>query len=243
MQVPKKSETTANYNSWPLGKLPPEFQRQEPHLIRAEGYEWDDPRDIVKIFEKKLAKYSGSKYAITVDCASNALFLCLKFRQVHGEVVIPARTYVSVPMQISHAGCRPIFEDLEWSGVYELKPWNIYDSAARFTKNMYIQGDALQVLSFQIKKRLPIGRGGAILTDSRVAYEWLKLATYDGRNLDTPYDQDDHVQSLGWHFYMTPEDAARGIWLMDRIPEDNPDMMDFQHYPDLRLMKFFSEKQ
>ena len=113
----------------------------------------------------------------------------------------------------------------------------------RFTKNMYIQGDALQVLSFQIKKRLPIGRGGAILTDSRVAYEWLKLATYDGRNLDTPYDQDDHVQSLGWHFYMTPEDAARGIWLMDRIPEDNPDMMDFQHYPDLRLMKFFSKEQ
>ena len=132
MQVPKKSETTANYNSWPLGKLPPEFQRQEPHLIRAEGYEWDDPRDIVKIFEKKLAKYSGSKYAITVDCASNALFLCLKFRQVHGEVVIPARTYVSVPMQISHAGCRPIFEDLIH---FEDYPVAYPDRSATFTRN------------------------------------------------------------------------------------------------------------
>jgi dTDP-4-amino-4,6-dideoxygalactose transaminase len=108
---------------------------------------------------------------------------------------------------------------------------------------MFVQGDALQVLSFQIKKRLPIGRGGAILTDSKVAYDWLKLATYDGRNLDTPYDYVDHVQTLGWHFYMTPEDAARGIWLMDRIPEDNADTMDFTHYPDLRLMKIFSEEK
>jgi dTDP-4-amino-4,6-dideoxygalactose transaminase len=167
--------------------------------------------------------------------------LCLKYRQAQGEVVIPARTYVSVPMQVIHSGCQPTFEDLDWSGLYELKPWNIYDSAARFTKNMYVQGDALQVLSFQIKKRLPIGRVGAILTNSKVAYEWLKLATYDGRNLDLPYDHVDHVQTLGWHFYMTPEDAARGIWLMDRIAEDNADTMDSKHYPDLRSMKIFGE--
>ena len=49
-----KSGQPANYNSWPLGKLPPEFQRLEPQLIRSEGYDWDDPRDIVKIFERKF---------------------------------------------------------------------------------------------------------------------------------------------------------------------------------------------
>lgn len=242
--MPKSDESknTSNYNSWPLGKLPPEFQRREPQLIKDDGYDWDDPRDIVKMFEEKLAAYAGAKYAVTVDCASNALFLSLKYRQAIGNVIIPARTYVSVPMQIIHSGCSPIFEDFSWSGIYELKPWNIFDSAARFTRNMYQHNDALQILSFQIKKRLPIGRGGAILTDSKSAYDWLKLATYDGRDLDTPYDHYDHVKSLGWHFYMTPEDAARGIWLMDRIPDSNTDTMDSGHYPDIRLMKIFSKE-
>lgn len=222
------------YNSWPLGKLPAEFQRQEPRMIREDGYEWNDPRDIVTLFEQKLARYANSKYAVVTDCASNALFLCLKYRNATGTVTIPAHTYVSVPMQIIHSGCKPQFEEIKWTGLYELKPWNIFDSAARFTREMYVQGDALQVLSFQIKKRLPIGRGGAILTDSKDAFEWLKLASYDGRDLNTPYDDPDHVRSLGWHYYMTPEDAARGIWLMDRVAEINPDTMGWDHYPDLR---------
>ena len=185
------------YNSWPLGKLPKEFQRSEPKLIKQRGYEWDDPRDIVSIFEEKLAKFAGSKFAVTVDCCSNALFLCLKYLNASGTVTIPSKTYVSVPMQIMHTGCDVAFEDIEWTGIYQLKPLPIFDAATRFTKGMYVGGDALQVVSFQIKKRLPIGKGGVILTDSEEAYRWLKLATYDGRDLTTPYMSDDHVQQLG----------------------------------------------
>ena len=40
---------------------------------------------------------------------------------------------------------------------------------------MYIGGDNFQTLSFQIKKRLPIGRGGMILTDDK-KYDWLVKA-------------------------------------------------------------------
>ena len=32
---------------------------------------------------------------------------------------------------------------------------------------------------------------------------------------------------------MTPEDAARGIWLMDQLPEVNADTGSFENYPDL----------
>jgi dTDP-4-amino-4,6-dideoxygalactose transaminase len=42
---------------------------------------------------------------------------------------------------------------------------------------MYVGLDALQVVSFQIKKRIPIGRGGIILTDDFEAYKWLKMAS------------------------------------------------------------------
>ena len=228
-----------HYNSWPLGKLPVEMQRKEPSQLLEMGYQWNDPRDIVEIFERKLASYAGSKYAVTIDCDSNALFLCLKYRKAIGFVNIPTHTYVSVPMQIMHAGLKPQFRRDLWSGCYELQPLDIYDCAARFTRGMYIGGDALQVLSFQIKKRLPIGKGGAILTDSLEAYNWLKLASYDGRDLNSPYDSIGHIQQIGWHYYMTPEDAARGIILMDMIPPESEDSMSWSNYPDLSLMEVF----
>ena len=231
------------YNSWPLGKLPVEMQRTEPARLKELGYEWDDPRDIVEMFEEKLAKYAGSKFAVVVDCDSNALFLSLKYRQAHGTVMIPVHTYVSVPMQIIHAGLEPIFQRKAWTGCYELSPWNIHDSAARFTKDMYVGNDALQILSFQIKKRLPIGKGGAILTDSPDAYKWLKLSSYDGRDLKTPYDSQSHVMQLGWHYYMTPEDAARGIILMDILPPESEDSMSWSNYPDLSTMEIFKDIQ
>lgn len=223
-----------HYNPWPLGSLPVSMQRPEPAELKSRGYNWDDPRDIVDLFEAKLADYSNSKYAVVTDSCSNALFLAMKLRAVAGDVEIPAQTYVSLPMQIHHLGAFPVFKDIEWSGLYELGNTGIWDSAARFTKGMYVGKGALQCLSFQIKKRLPIGRGGAILTDSKDEYEKLKFMSYDGRDLKLPYSDSSHVKSIGWHCYMTPEDAARGILLMDMLPEVNEDTMTWSHYPDLR---------
>ena len=42
-----------------------------------------------------------------------------------GEIVIPARTYCSVPMVIIQNGCKVKFVDYEWSGIYRLDPTNI----------------------------------------------------------------------------------------------------------------------
>ena len=97
----------------------------------------------------------------------------------------------------------------------------------------------LHVLSFQIKKRIPIGRGGMILTDSIRAYNWLKKASYDGRNLKKDYMKD-KITFLGYHFYMTPEDAARGLLLMDMQPKTNEDSGNFNNYYDLSKIKLFN---
>jgi dTDP-4-amino-4,6-dideoxygalactose transaminase len=233
-----------NYNPWPIGKVPKHLQRPELDKLKELGYHYDDPREIIEIFENKVAEFAGSKYAVTTDCCSNGLFLCLKYLQHTKELLrnsvisIPKMTYVSVPMQIVHAGNRVEFEDLEWSGIYQMKPTRVWDGAVRWNKNMYVGDNSLQVVSFQIKKRIPIGKGGIILTDDKDAYEWLKLASYDGRDLKTPYTDSNHFKMIGYHMYMTPEDAARGIILMDSVPEYNEDTGNHTTYVDVSKIKF-----
>ena len=78
------------------------------------------------------------------------------------------------------------------------------------------------------------------MTDSKEAYDWLKYASYDGRDLTKQY-MDDDFKMIGWHFYMTPEDAARGILLMDQIPEFNEDTGNSNTYSDLSNKKIFNQ--
>ena len=99
----------------------------------------------------------------------------------------------------------------------------------------------MQVVSFQIKKRVPIGKGGMIMTNNKEVYEWLKYASYDGRDLQKQYMEDD-FKMIGYHFYMTPEDAARGILLMDQIPEVNKDTGNSKTYSDLSNKKIFKNE-
>jgi dTDP-4-amino-4,6-dideoxygalactose transaminase len=226
----------SEFSSWPSGKLPLHFQRPELDQVKKLGYNWVDPRDVVGIFEQKVAAFAGAKYGVSVDCCTNGLFLCLKYLQVTGTIEIPKHTYQSVPMNIRHAGCDISFRDEEWSGMYQLKPYPIWDAATRWRKGMYQGG--FHVVSFQIKKRVPIGRGGMILTDDAEAVKWLNKARYDGRDLNVSQWEDDG-DICGWHMYMTPEDAARGIILMDQVPEYTEDCGSWKNYADLSQKKLF----
>ena len=60
-----------------------------------------------------------------------------------------------------------------------------------------------------------------ILTDSLRAYNWLKKARYDGRNLEINYFND-NIKSVGWHMYMTPEQAYLGISLLEKFKDIIP---------------------
>ena len=189
---------------------------------------WDN----VDFFEDLIAEYAGSKYAVAVDSCTNAIFLSLQTvdKRQDTTVTIPCRTYVSVPMQILHCNFILRFEDIEWSGLYKLKGTNVVDSAQRFTENMYIK-DTLQCLSFHSKKILSIGRGGMILTDDKHTYEWLKKARYDGRESiyynDIPNAKE---MPIGWHMYMTPEQAVRGVEQFYRVGIQNDDSGSSQDY-------------
>jgi dTDP-4-amino-4,6-dideoxygalactose transaminase len=198
-----------------------------------------NPYKIVRMFEEEISEYTGAPFAISVDSCTNALFLCCKFLEVK-DVIIPSKTYLSVPMSIINSGGEVIFdqsfETNDWSGVYQLKPYPIYDSAKRFTSNMYIK-NSFMCLSFHIKKHLNIGKGGMILTDDENAAKWFKKARYEGRN-EVNY-KEDNIDSIGWNMYMTPQDAAHGLCLLQNYPEHNKDLGEKNGYRDLCNFEIF----
>jgi|TARA_R110000824_G_scaffold121208_14_gene277212 dTDP-4-amino-4,6-dideoxygalactose transaminase len=209
-------------------------------LLSKQGYEPKNPWDIVKIFEEKVANYAGSKYAIALDNCTNAMFLCLRYLKYKGDITIPAKTYISVPFTIMHAGCNPIFVDKEWSGAYRLEPTNVVDGATRFRKDMYEPG-TLHCISFHLKKVLKLGKGGMILTDDKAAYEWLQSASKIGRHVDRLY-KDDYFDIVGWNMFMPPEQAAKAILLFEELPEINDDAGGSSEYHDLRKHELFGQK-
>ena len=141
-----------------------------------------NPFKIVEWFEEEIAHYAGSPYAVATNSCTNAIFLACKHLNIKEQsVTIPKRTYLSVPQSIIQAGGKLQFEDVDWKGIYQLKPFPIYDSAKRLTSNMYIPG-SLMCLSFHFKKPLKIGKGGMVLTDSKEAVEHIKRMRYEGRS-------------------------------------------------------------
>ena len=198
-----------------------------------------NPYKIVKMFEEEIADYTGSPYAISVDSCTNALFLCCKYLKVK-KVEIPSKTYLSVPQSIINSGGEVVFNPSlnDWKGIYQLSPYPIYDAAKRFTSEMYIPG-SLMCISFHIKKHLKIGKGGMILTDSKEAVEWLKMARYEGRSEKLYHD--DNITEMGWNMYMTPQEAAHGLALMQNMSWENPDLDENNGYRDLREFKLFKD--
>jgi dTDP-4-amino-4,6-dideoxygalactose transaminase len=196
-----------------------------------------NPYKVVKEFEFQLSEYTGAPYVVCVDSSTNALFLCC-YRLEVDVVTIPKHTYLSVPMSIIHSGGKVEFEDLEWSGIYQLKPYPIWDSAKRMKKDMYINGSYM-TLSFHMTKHIPIGKGGAILCDNKEDYEWFKKARYEGRS-EVPYHEDD-IEFIGWNMYMTPQEAIRGLELLKNLPGDNKDLIEDPPYRDLTTFKVFKK--
>jgi dTDP-4-amino-4,6-dideoxygalactose transaminase len=206
--------------------------------LKNKGYDIKDPWDAVTLFENRLAEYSGSKYAVCVDSCSHAIFLCLKYLNISNQIItLPKNTYASVPMQVIHAGNKIRFLDIPWSGYYQIADTPIIDGAVRFRKGMYVP-NTYYTVSFHHRKTLKIGTGGVILTDDKKFVDWCRPMIYDGRHKYTLHNEDTY-ECIGYHMYMTPEQAATGLILMENIPDTNPDTGSSETYKDLTLQKVF----
>jgi dTDP-4-amino-4,6-dideoxygalactose transaminase len=199
-----------------------------------------DPWEAVTTFEGMLAFYANSAHCVVVDSCSNALFLCMKYLGIENETIaIPGRTYSSVPMQIIHAGNKPEFTDLSWDGKYHLGDTGIVDAATMFSEGMY-EPSTYMCTSFHHRKTLKLGRGGCIFTDDPDFVTWCKPMIYDGRDYRKMYSEDD-LSCIGYHMYMTPEDAVRGMYLLRDLPPLNPTTGSSDTYKDLSKLSVFGD--
>lgn len=192
---------------------------------------------VVDLFEQELCYFTGAPFAVAVNSCTNALFLSLMWERDYlldrGEPIeLPRRTYIGVLQSVLNAGLSVKWRDEpdSWQarGYYSLHPSSVWD----FARNIQVANgnDKFGCLSFHSAKQLPIGRGGAILTDNEEAAEWFRAARMDGR---APGDTKDPVFPA-WHCPCPPDVAARGLDILSRWTEP-PKPLPHEDYPDLSL--------
>lgn len=191
----------------------------------------------VEKFENLIAKFYNAPYAVAVDCCTHAIELCLRLTKPN-QVTCPTHTYLSVPMTFEKLGLNWEFVDNDWKDYYYIGHTDIIDAAVYWKRNGYIP-ETKMCLSFQFKKHLNLGRGGMILLDNYEDYVTLKKLRYDGRDDDRPWAEQD-VDTIGYHYYMTPETAQAGIYRYCTAEVTEPKKWSYNDYPDISKMKVFS---
>ena len=189
-------------------------------------------------FEDAIAEFYGSPYAIAVDSCTHGIELCLRLMG-EKKINVPKRTYLSVPFLSEKLGIEREWRDEEWVDYYTLNYGDarIIDAAVLWKRNSYISGTFMNI-SFQYQKHLSLGRGGMILTDNKEAAYQLKKMSYDGRIPNISW-RDQNIDTVGYHYYMTPETAKLGLDKLDDAIKTPPKQWVVTDWPDLTQMDIF----
>lgn len=191
--------------------------------------------DSVKNFEDKVSEFFGSPYAVAVDSCTHGVELSLRYTNAK-KITVPKRTYVSIPFLAPKLNIKLEWKDEDWSDYYYLTD-NVLDSAVLWKRGSYIPNTFMSI-SFQFQKHLSLGRGGIILTDDKTAATQLKKMSYDGRLPSTPW-RDQNIDTIGYHYYMTPETAEMGMEKINKAINTVPKQWVLEDWPDLTKMEIF----
>lgn len=190
----------------------------------------------VERFESQIANFFGSSFAVATDSCTHAIELCLRYEK-YDDIEIPNHTYISVPFTAIKLNLKWKWKNCDWTDYYYLGNTNIVDAAVLWERNSYIKGTYM-CLSFQFRKHLNLGRGGMILLDNEESYYELKKMVYDGRINTKPWGEQ-NIDTIGYHYYMTPETAQLGIDKFNQVFDKNPRKFSYLDYPFLPSMNVF----
>lgn len=189
-------------------------------------------------FENKIAEFFGAPYAVAVDACTHGVELCLRYTNAD-SISVPKNTYLSIPFLFHKLNIELEWRNEDWKDYYYVTD-NVVDAAVLWKKGSYIPGTFMS-LSFQYQKHLSLGRGGMILTDDKEAAIQLKKMSYDGRLPNIPW-RDQNIDTIGYHYYMTPETAQLGLDKLPAAIEAIPRQWTVNDWPDLSQMTIFKQK-
>ena len=153
----------------------------------------------VEVFEERITKYTGSKFAVACASGTSALHLSLIVSGVcpNDEVLVPTMTFIATPNSVSYLNAVPVFMDCD----------EFYNIDVKKVIN-FIKGHTYTKLGFTYNKNtnrrimaiIPVHvSGNAVDLDSLVDI-------CNERNIKI-------IENGGWHFsyFLSPEEIANKI--------------------------------
>lgn len=186
-------------------------------------------------FEKKIAEFFGSPFAVAVDSCTHGIELCLRYNNVK-SINVPKQTYISIPFLAKKLNLGLEWRTQNWKDFYYIS-YSVIDAAVLWRPNSYVPKTFMSI-SFQYQKHLSLGRGGMILTDNQEASIKLKKMSYDGRLPNIPW-KEQNIDMVGYHYYMTPEIAEEGLVKLPTAILNKPKEWTINDWPDLTKMEIF----
>ena len=193
--------------------------------------------EVVTQFENKVASFFGAPYAVAVDSCTHGVELALRYTEVE-YIRVPRHTYLSIPFLANKLAIDLFWKDETWVDYYYLTD-KVIDAAVLWKPNSYIENTFMGI-SFQYQKHLSLGRGGILLLDNQEAAIQIKKMSYDGRIPNTPW-RDQDIDTVGYHYYMTPEVAQTGLDKLSAAIESIPRQWVVSDWPDVSEMKVFNK--
>lgn len=176
---------------------------------------WWGLGQVTEEFEKKFAEFVGAKYAVATNSATAALHMTVKAMGLHGEIIIPALTFVSTGYAALYNDCKVVLADIneetlciDWEDVERkitkktvgiIPVWygglvtftgdytgiQMIEDCAHAAGNPYAGKYHTACWSFHPVKNLATGDGGMITTNDEELYQKLLPMRWCGINKST----------------------------------------------------------
>lgn len=95
-------------------------------------------------FEEGFAKYIGTKYAVSLNSGTSALFLSLLSQGISKEVILPSFTFVASANSIVTVGAKPVFAEIDRQ-TYNIDPDDIKKRISKRTQALMLVHYAGQI--------------------------------------------------------------------------------------------------
>ena len=134
-------------------------------------------RDETRELERKFADYIGTKYAVSLNSGTDALFLSLRALGIGpgDEVITVSHTFIATLQAIVHTGATPILVDVDGRGLMDMD-------------------ELRKAVTTKTKAIIPVHYHGAMVDMNTLSKIVSYQNTYNGRNL---FVVEDAAQALG----------------------------------------------